>query len=114
MKITRLYTGSDHQSHFEEIDIPMQENPFGKNTEAFAAQALMFGEVEIPEVSWHCPPFRQCVVMLQGAMEIEVGSGDKKFFREGEILFAEDTTGQGHITRAASKGIRRYLVVPLG
>ena len=114
MKITRLFTASDHQSHFEEVELPMQENPFGRNTEAFPGQALMFGEVEVQEVSWHCPPFRQCIVMLQGAMEIEVGNGDKKIFREGDILFAEDTHGQGHITRAASTGLRRYLVVPLG
>lgn len=46
-------------------------------------------------------------------MEIETGDGTKRIFHEGDILLAEDTTGQGHITRAASEGPRKYLAIPL-
>ena len=113
MKITRLFTGPDQQSHFEEISVELFQNPFGKNSQAFPVQCLLLGEVEIKEVSWHNPPFPQYIVMLGGSMEIEVGDGTKRVFNAGEILLAEDTAGQGHITRAASEGVRRYMVMPL-
>jgi hypothetical protein len=113
MKMTRLFTGSDEQSHFEDVSIELFSNPFGKNSQAFPVQSLLLGEIEMKEVSWHNPPFPQYVVMLEGWMEIEVGDGTKRIFKEGEILLAEDTTGQGHITRAASEGARRYMVMPV-
>lgn len=51
--------------------------------------------------------------MLQGAMEIEIGDGTKKNFYEGDVLLAEDVTGQGDINRAANEGVRKYLVITL-
>ena len=36
---------------------------------------------------------------LQGAVEIEVGDGTKRTIGPGDILIAEDMTGQGHYTR---------------
>jgi uncharacterized cupin superfamily protein len=37
--------------------------------------------------------------MLSGEMEVEIGDGSKRRFKAGDVLLAEDTTGQGHITR---------------
>jgi hypothetical protein len=46
-------------------------------------------------------------------MEIEIGDGTKRIFNTGDIVLVEDTTGQGHVTRAASLGSRRYIVIPI-
>jgi quercetin dioxygenase-like cupin family protein len=74
----------------------------------------VFGELgELREISWHNPSCSEYVIMLKGSIEIEVGNGTKKIFNEGDIILAEDTTGQGHVTRAASEGVRRYLIMPL-
>ena len=74
----------------------------------------IFGYIEdVPDISWHNPPCRQYIILLKGAMEIEVGNGASQVFNEGDILLAEDTVGQGHITRAASEGSRHYLALPL-
>ncbi len=115
MKAIRLYTGDDDQSHFEEIDMPLIAADHGKIVEPIAADQIIFGEVddECRQIDWHNAPCRQYIIMLQGAMEIELGSGEKKQFQVGDILLAEDLTGQGHITRAASEGVRRYLAVPI-
>jgi uncharacterized cupin superfamily protein len=114
MKLTRLFTGSDLQSHFQETEIELLDAPIGKITAGIKSGEIIFGEIEdVQEISWHNPPCKQYVIMLKGAMEIEVGDGTRRIFREGDILLSEDTTGQGHITRAASEGIRRYLVIPL-
>lgn len=113
MKLIRLYSGSDGQSHFEEISMQLTDSEYGKITNPTAVTHIIFGEIDEREIGWHNPPCSQYVIMLKGAMEIEIGNGSKKIFHEGDILLAEDTTGQGHITRAASAGIRKYIVIPL-
>lgn len=114
MKYTRLYSGDDGQSHFEELSMELIDAPIGKIAQSFDVSNAIFGYIDdISEVSWHNPPCRQYIIMLKGAMEIEVGSGVSKLFNEGDILLAEDTVGQGHITRAVSDGSRYYLALPL-
>jgi len=53
------------------------------------------------------------VVNLEGEVEIEVGDGTKRILRSGDILLAEDTTGQGHISRAVAGKPRKSLFITL-
>lgn len=46
-----------------------------------------------------------------GEVEIEIGDGTKRIFGTGEILLAEDTTGQGHISRAVAGKPRKSLFI---
>ena len=50
---------------------------------------------------------------LEGEVEIEVGDGTRRILRAGDILLAEDTTGQGHISRAVAGKPRRSLFIVL-
>jgi len=114
MKFTRIFTGDDEKSHFQDDLLNLNDAEIGKITTPLEVSNLIFGEIEnINEITWHNPPCRQFIVMLEGAMEIEIGDGSKKVFNIGDILLAEDTTGQGHVTRAASSGKRKYMVIPL-
>jgi hypothetical protein len=114
MKYIRLYSGDDGQSHFEELSMDLIDAPIGKISPSFNVSDAIFGYVEdASEISWHNPPQKQYIILLKGAMEIEVGSGATQLFNEGDILLAEDTEGQGHITRAASDCPRHYLALPL-
>ena len=47
---------------------------------------------------WHNAPRRQWMIMLGGSITISVGDGSSRTFRAGDVLLAEDTTGQGHKT----------------
>ena len=114
MKYIRLYSGDDGQSHFEELSMDLIDASIGKISQSFHVSDAIFGYIEdVPDISWHNPPCRQYIILLKGAMEIEVGNGASQVFNEGDILLAEDTVGQGHITRAASEGSRHYLALPL-
>ncbi len=114
MKITRIYTGNDGESHFEEMQVDFFEAAYGKLSQLVETQGVIFGEVDKEnEIDWHNPPCKQYVLMLRGIMEIETGHGVKKSFKEGEILLAEDLTGRGHKTRALSEGVRNYMAIPL-
>jgi quercetin dioxygenase-like cupin family protein len=115
MKIVRLYTGTDNQSHFEDLEVPMKSNgKIGFLSEKVKASGLVFryttGEYNY---EFHTAPRRQYVVNLEGEVEIEVGDGTKRILRSGDVLLAEDTTGQGHISRAVEGKPRRSLFITL-
>lgn len=106
MKITRLYTGKDGESHFEEIEVPAEKLQ--------AAEGIRFrvgppGQVQ----DWHPAPRRQYVITLSGQGEIEIGDGAKKCFGPGDIMLADDLTGRGHMTRVVGNQPRLYVTIPL-
>jgi quercetin dioxygenase-like cupin family protein len=64
-------------------------------------------------LNWHCAPRRQYTITLSGEAEIEVGDGTVKRIGPGDVILAEDLTGQGHITRGVGDQPRLSVVVPL-
>lgn len=115
MKITRLSTGTDDCSHFEDIEIPFEpREAFGFFTLPEPAKAVFFREVRPGYVyPWHNVVCREYVIIIDGEAEIEVGSGEKRVFKKGDVLLAEDMTGQGHRTRVLGKKIWRQVFVTL-
>ena len=64
-------------------------------------------------LSWHCAPRRQYSISLSGTAVIEVGDGTVARIQPGDVVLAEDLTGQGHITRVVGDRPRFYALVPL-
>lgn len=115
MKITRLYTGEDGQSHFEEVDIPLEDaGEIGRLSEAEPATGIIFRETG-PEYNydWHNAPRPQYIIMLEGEVDVEIGDGTVRRFGPGDVLLAEDTTGRGHISRAVDNRPRKSIFVIL-
>jgi len=115
MRVVRLYTGPDNKSHFEDIDVPLKDGgKIGFLSERMNATGIVFRETAGNyDYDFHVAPRRQYVVNLQGEVEIEVGDGTKRILRTGDILLAEDTTGQGHISRAVAGKPRKSLFITL-
>ena len=115
MRITRLYSGPDGASHFEEIDIPLQDaGDIGHLSEIFPVTGIIFRETDGDyDYTWHTAPCRQFVLMLEGSVEIEASDGTRRIFHSGDILLAEDTTGRGHISRAIDRQPRKSVFVTL-
>jgi hypothetical protein len=114
MKITRVYTGDDGESHFEDVDIELTPGTVGSLSEPQDATKIIFRETGGDyDLDFHTAPRRQYVINLSGAVEIEVGDGSKRLIGAGEILLAEDTTGHGHISRAVKGEMRRSIFVTL-
>jgi hypothetical protein len=115
MKITRLYTGKDNESHFEEIDIPLHDaGEIGRLSELVEATGIIFRENSGDyNYDWHNAPRRQYIIMLEGGVVVETGDGTKRTFRPGDILLAEDTTGRGHRSRALDGKPRKSVFVTL-
>jgi hypothetical protein len=115
MKIVRLYTGADNKSHFEDLQIPLKDRgKVGFVSELTKATGVVFRETSGDyDYDFHTAPRRQYVVNLEGEVEIAVGDGTRRILRTGDILLAEDTTGQGHKSRAVAGKPRKSLFITL-
>jgi quercetin dioxygenase-like cupin family protein len=117
--LVRVYTGADGRSHVEEITLALQpfidtEGAYGEGTPLQPATGIAFRVAPAGYVlNWHCAPRRQYSITLSGEAEIEVGDGTVKRIGAGDVVLAEDLTGQGHITRVVGNQPRLSVVVPL-
>ena len=115
--ISRIYTGDDGQTHVEEYEVPLTRQNDTSSTELSeleSAQSIQFRRTS-PEyfIDWHTAPRRQYVITLSGESEVEFDDGTKVRLYPGHILLAEDTIGQGHISRALGDEDRISIFVPL-
>jgi quercetin dioxygenase-like cupin family protein len=118
-KIWRVYSGTDGRSHIAEVTLPMKpfldtEGAHGETTPTQPTAGIAF-RVAPPGyvLDWHCAPRRQYSISLSGTAEIEVGDGTVARIGPGDVVLAEDLSGQGHITRVTGAEPRFYAIVPL-
>ncbi len=115
MTITRLYAGKDNESHFEDVEITLEDaGDIGALSDSVNATGIIFRRTG-PDYNyeWHNAPQRQYIIMLDGEVDVEIGDGTVRRFSTGDILLAEDTTGRGHFSRAANNKPRTSIFVTL-
>lgn len=114
MEIVRLYTGPDRQSHFEEVKPSFGGERQLLTTVPQPASMVAFRCAPPGTVlDWHPAPRRQYVVTLSGQWEIECGDGAVRRFKAGDVMLAEDLTGQGHVSRVVGNEPHIFMTVPL-
>ena len=115
MKITRIYTGEDNQSHFEDLEIPLKDGGKGGfMSDLIKTSGLVFRETDgADDYDFHNAPRRQYVVNLIGKVEIEVGDDTNGSSVPATSFLASDTTGQGHKSRAVGGKPRKSLFITL-
>lgn len=106
MKITELYTGEDNKSHFRDVESkPGREEKLGYYSAPYSVKHMMFRKFTKGAVfDWHTAPQPQYIIYLEGEVEVEIGSGEKRIFKPGDILFATDIQGEGHVTTTLTDG----------
>ena len=99
--IVRIYTGSDGESHFEDIDLKYEASGNSASAPPEKPESMTF-RTQQPgvDLDFHPAPRRQYIVSLAGEVEIGLGSGEKRIFGAGDVMLADDTTG----ARAYHKG----------
>jgi hypothetical protein len=114
MKLTRIYTGDDGLSHFDEIEYELSASRDGMVSELIPVKGMILRETAGDyDLDFHRAPRRQFVINLDAAVEITAGDGTKRVFGPGELFLAEDTTGQGHMSRAVEGRVRHSIFVAL-
>jgi hypothetical protein len=116
--ITRLYTGSDGETHVEQIsDIKLNADPARGGLEVsdvIKVTGLQFARTPPGWVrNWHTGERHQYIVVLSGKGEIEVAGGRKIPLEPGSVILEEDSTGKGHISRTIGTEDRIALNIQL-
>lgn len=113
--VTRMFTGEDGRSHFEDVSFEMEDRgPKGMISPPLPVTGMQFRTVaDDYHLDFHTAPRRQLIVNLTGSVELELGDGTKRVFGPGSIVLAEDTTGQGHISRNVDGEPRTCLFIHL-
>jgi hypothetical protein len=115
MIVTRIFAADDGRARIERREVPMQPDRSGRPTSAdFPALRLFFRDTPPEHLhDKHRAPQRQFIVVVSGIGEIELDDGTRHRFAPGALLFVEDTTGDGHITRTL-EGTRGFAHIPVG
>ena len=96
--IVRIYTGDDGQTHFEDLPLPAEES---RNVALQAGANLVFRCFPADHWSdWHTAPPGTIHFYSRGQMDIGIGDGTTRRFGPGDVVLADDLTGQGHTTRS--------------
>lgn len=106
MRYHLIYSDSDGESHFGDIDLELAEAeyappapPLHVSDAVETEQALFFRAPNDWMGDFHPSPRRQLYVGLTGELAVTVSSGETRHFGPGSVVLLEDTDGRGHVTR---------------
>lgn len=113
IKVTRVYSDSKGESHFEDIEMPLKDDgEIGFLSDQIPVKNLIFRKVKPDyDYDFHTAPQKQYIILLDGEIEIETSLGDKRTFKGGDILLMEDTQGKGHKTRNLQNIERKSIFI---
>jgi len=114
MRIHNLYTDTNGESHFRDIEIDWAEERRGsKLSKRLPATGIIFRETGAEyDLDWHPAPRRQYIVNLDGGVRITASDGESRIIGAGEVILVEDTTGKGHLSQGLGK-MRHSLFIPV-
>lgn len=115
MKYVRLYTGTDGESHMEDVDVGLEDSGRGTDvSDELGAASFNFAAFRDDYAfEAHTAPRRRLIALLSGSIEIETSDGEVRTLGPGSLLLAEDTMGKGHKSRAIGTGERLALYIQL-
>ena len=109
MGIYRMYTGSDNETHIEDLSL---------------SDHAEFGDLQIVKglqiqkndggrfMDFHQAPNKRWLITLSGELEIGLGDGTVHKFGPGDVRLIEDVTGHGHTTRYVTDHMSALMLLP--
>jgi hypothetical protein len=107
---SRIYASSDGESHFEDVVVETTRVTVAPEATGAMASPIPVGELTFASMDagyhrpWHAAPRRQFAFVSSGELEVTASDGESRRFGPGSVFLAEDTTGNGHRTRAVGSG----------
>jgi hypothetical protein len=115
---TKVVRTDDGGSRFEDAELRLDERRIADGVPPMFAgglsvsAAVTFLRSADFDSAPHPAPREQWVVMVRGAIEVEVSDGARRRFAPGDLVFVADTTGRGHVTAAVGEPPFEALFVP--
>jgi hypothetical protein len=106
-KVIRIYATPDGGSKVEELVI----SPNAKPIDITRMTASVYGGSGARAPDWHTAPRKQFAINMSGELEVELSDGTRRKIGS-DLVFLEDTSGKGHVTRALGPITNVFLHVP--
>jgi hypothetical protein len=106
-KVVRIYATADGGSRVEELTI----SPDAKPIDITRMTASVYGGSGARAPDWHTAPRKQFAINMTGELEVEVTDGTRRRIGS-DLVYLEDLTGKGHVTRALGPITNVFLHVP--
>ena len=106
-KLIHVYATPDGESHIETLEIA---NDAGSIPVSSMTASAYGGNVIEPD--WHTAPARQFAINMSGTLEVEISDGSRHEIGQGDLVFIEDITGKGHVTRVLTPVTNLFIRVP--
>jgi hypothetical protein len=107
-RVIRVYATSDGGSRVEELTISPDAKPI--DITRMTAGAYRGSGATAPD--WHTAPRKQFAINMTGELEVELTDGTRRKIGS-DLVFLEDLTGKGHVTRALGPITNVFLHVPV-
>jgi hypothetical protein len=112
MRVVRIFTTATGDSAIEVREVPMS-GASRPASQTFACREIFFRETPQGHVQdYHNAPRRQLIFLTSGILELEASDGARVVCRPGDLIFAEDVDGKGHITRSL-RDLRGFVHVAM-
>src|SRR5262249_21865556 len=114
MRIHRLYTDRNGESHFQDVEVEYAETTrAGKLSKRIPATGIIFREVQPDyDLEWPPAPRREYIITVEGGVQIPASGGGSRRIGGGEVLLVEDPAGRGHLSKAIEGRVRTCIFVP--
>jgi len=109
MKYQKLFSDAAGESHWQEVDVVLQERKFAPPAEDIdisepeAVTQMMFLRLKS---GWNEPihptPVRQKLICLAGSVRVTASDGEMRDIGCGDVWHMEDKHGKGHHTMVTS------------
>lgn len=117
---TRIYSDADGESHFEDVEVPLNEGAMASRSDFIPAAAYQFGFTDKGmdfHTDRHPTTNRHIVIVLQGGVAVEASDGETRWFGpgspHGHIVMLDDTHGKGHLNKGVSADPRYSVTIAL-
>jgi hypothetical protein len=92
MEVIHVYAGADGVSHVKRVRV--QGSPKELPMHSVIATSIAQGTED-----WHQAPAKTFTINVIGDIEAEVSDGTRVKIGKGDLVYLEDLTGKGHVTR---------------
>lgn len=106
-RLIHIYATPDGESHHQVVEI---SNEAGE-IPVTAMTARAYARNVSGEADWHTAPRRQFAINMTGTLEVEISDGSRHRIGQ-DLVFLEDITGKGHVTRVLSPVTNLFIQVP--
>ena len=107
-RLIHIYATTDGESHVDIVEI---SNDAG-DVPVTGMTARAYARNTSNDAEWHTAPRKQFAINMTGDLEVEISDGSRHKIGQGDLVYLEDVTGKGHITRVMSPVTNLFIHVP--